>query len=297
MKGDIILNSNKNSLSIKKDKRGNVYITSILITVIILIIITGVSFTIMNNTINTVNQDIGNSKLNHITDESLNLLISTEGSPVNWEKLNINSSTVCGLKSSNNYSLVLSYEKIIRLSENYNILIKNNIFNNKINSQLIIKPLNYKIDDIKLGNNPISINNIYSRKRIILIDYYTNYKIKDLDSDNNYKCKNHNNQWICTYFNSNNDLNKYDYYLICENYSNSYYIVNEYNIKSSTSNKIHLNNYLDELNSDINFIHIKSSNDFKGFIICVPKNFNSDFLKYEYFTYQKAEIILNTWYD
>lgn len=173
------------------------------------------------------------------------------------------------------------------------------MFNNEIKSHIEIKPLNPNLETIEIGDNPISSSNIYLNRRFILIDYYSKYQVKNI-SKNDFICnRNHESNFICTEFNINKSLSNYNYYLISDN-DIDYYLDNGINTAPNrkTNNRYSLlNDDLIKLSNTTIIIHIKKDNDFNGLIIGVPKDFNKDYLKYEYFTYEKAEIILKTWYN
>ena len=172
------------------------------------------------------------------------------------------------------------------------------MFNNEIKSHIEIKPLNPNLESIEIGDNSIS-SNIYLNRRFILIDYYSEYQVKNI-SKNDFICnRNHRSNFICTEFNLNKSIDNYNYYLI-SNTDLNYYLDNGINTTANrrTNNKYSLlNDDLSKLSNNTNIIHINKDNDFNGLIIAVPKDFNKNYLKYEYFTYEKAEIILKTWYN
>ena len=283
---------------IKINNYGSIYLTDILLSIVIIIIITSSIFTISSLTINKIDSNIEDNKIKTLSNQLLDTLTETEGSPDNWEELPYNKNFICGLKSSNNSQIhLLSYNKILKLKENYNIITKN-MFNNEIKSQIEIKPLNPNLETIEIGDNPISSSNIYLNKRFILIDYYSKYQVKNI-SKNDICNKNHGSNFICTEFNLNKSLSNYNYYLIVDN-DIDYYLDNGINTAPNrkTNNRYSLlNDDLIKLSNTTIIIHIKKDNDFNGLIIEVPKDFNKNYLKYEYFTFEKAEIILKTWYN
>ncbi|OWT33441.1 hypothetical protein BGI41_02440 [Methanobrevibacter sp. 87.7] len=137
----------------------------IILSIVILIIIISTVFTIASSTINKIDNNIEDNKLKTLSNQILDRIIETPGSPSNWEELPYNENFICGLKSQENTSQIhlLSYNKILKLKENYNIISKN-MFNNEIKSNIQIKPLNPNLETIKIGDKEGFTSNIYLKK-------------------------------------------------------------------------------------------------------------------------------------
>ncbi len=291
--------------NIFKEKKAGIFSIEILITILILIVIINIIFNMISISTDKITDSIDFNKQEILTSEVLDNLIKTEGNPSNWDEINYQNSYTPGLNlDEENHLQVLSFSKIIALSQNYDNLINNNILNGQLKSQIIICPLNNNLENIILGDTPsLDISNIAVDNRTVKIDYLSNYTILNLSCNNTYNhvChENHENNWICNSFNVYYDLNQYDYYILSNNnidykLSNGIYSTN---LKSSNS-CTKINNYIKFLsgnNSSIVILHILKNKDFNLKVVAVPKNTDVKYLKYDYFKSQDAYIIFKTWY-
>ena len=291
--------------NIIKEKKAGIFSIELLITILILIVIFNIIFNMISISTDKITDNIDFNKQETLTSEVLDNLIKTEGTPSNWDKINYQNSYIPGLNlDEENYLQVLSFSKIIALSQNYDNLINNNILNGQLKSQLIISPLNNNLENIIMGDTPsLDISNIAVVNRTVKIDYLSNYTILNLSSNNTYSniChENHGDNWICNSFNVYYDLNQYDYYILSNNnidykLSNGIYSTN---LKSSNA-CVKINNniqFLSENNSSILILHILKNKDFNLKVVAVPKNTDVKYLKYDYFKSQDAYIIFKTWY-
>jgi hypothetical protein len=153
-----------------------------------------------------------------------------------------------------------------------------------------------------IGENPDFINpkNIISIERYVSIDYFSDYKIKNINKSD-YSCnRNHDANWTCTYFTIENDLDDYDYYILEDKKKDTEYVLDNgiYQTRIKNLNNLPLNDdlkILNSKNSSLIIIHIREK-DFNGILISVPKNFKKEYLKYEYFNEVLASLNLKTWY-
>ncbi len=137
----------------------------------------------------------------------------------------------------------ISYFKLIKLKEYYENLIDYKVFNNTMESSMILEPIESSVSSVNIGDE-ISSGNVYCVERIVICDFFSIYVIKDFK--NNEKCnRNHGNEYSCDYFKINlNWLESYDYYLLIDEelYNGVQYSIDTTNqmnthYKTLTSNK------------------------------------------------------------
>ena len=200
----------------------------------------------------------------------------------------------------------VSYSKISKLKDNYDLIITNNLFNNKIKSSLSIYPINSNLPILFFGENNEG-SDVFQITRLIKCDYFSNFTLIDFSKTTSICNQNHNSSYKCAYFKVNNSyLKNTDFYLLFNDGSieNLYYSLDDThhhsaNFNKVLSDKIYLNdvisNNLKNNESGIIFIHFKDENP-KGLLVAIPKNFKSEFLSYNYFTTNNCKIVLRTWY-
>ena len=172
--------------NIIKEKKAGIFSIELLITILILIVIFNIIFNMISISTDKITDNIDFNKQEILTSDVLDILIKTEGNPSNWDKINYQNSYTPGLNlDEENYLQVLSFSKIIALSQNYDNLINNNILNGQLKSQLIISPLNNNLENIIMGDTPsLDISNIAVVHRTVKIDYFSKYTILNLSSNN-----------------------------------------------------------------------------------------------------------------
>ena len=317
-----------------KDSKGMLFSTEFLLTIILFILIIG----IVANLIDASNEKILNSvqtnNLESLTYKVADNLISSPGSPENWEKLSNFNNVIPGLAIQNENKEVLintiSFKKINALKSSYNIVISKNIFNKEIKSSIAIYPLNKKIkpiitgDEINSGNSPY----IVVANRTIKCDFLSELAILSINSNDNLKnnlCNHdiankssHENTkdyiWTCKEFKIyKKDIEHNDYYLILDDESvniGGCWILDNTKTISNTETpanniKTNLNSYFTrslENNTELIFyIHCKipynNKNKFNCVLVAIPKEMDIEDLSYSYFTPQICEFILKTSYQ
>lgn len=249
------------------NSKGQLIITDLMLYIIILVFVVGMVIYALNilNDNNVVT--LSNHELNHILQDTLDILVKTEGSPSNWDNISTNNIKTVGLRKNSSTSSI-SYNKLIKLKNNDYLVDK-----------FIPEGLDYSLNMYSKDNpqNQLHIageyslsnkKNIYSKQVPIIIDY--GYDIYAICNDNlTYYCPyNHNNlsnNWICKPFLINKtSLNNGKYYILT-NKNNEYTLSNTYNhqITGEVSIKKEINSQLDSLlesDNDTIYIHINTQN-------------------------------------
>lgn len=318
-----------------KDKYGLLYSTELLLSIILLVFIIG----IMANLSDDLNEKIGVeeelSSLEDIAIESSDYLLNNPGSPENWEYdetldngiassniiagLAIKNKTIDngqfydeGSGDDNVIANSISYRKLIKIRNNYDLLIGRNLFNDSFKSSMAVYPLNSEIGPLLMGDefdDEADDNNIAVVNRTVKCDFYSGFVVYDfndfeLSGDNYYrdeicnhdsdsKLENHSNDerpfWLCKNFRVyKKSLEEYNYYLISDETiknSNSYWILESLN--RPNEDKQRMNDELVDLNpffsadlenssDEIYSIHFNIEknhiNDFKTVLVAIPKN-------------------------
>jgi len=150
-----ILGNDKTSHSdtLFRDKNGFIFSTDLLLSLIILTIIIGISANALDYGNEFMGDQNSRAVLERSTVESADIIIKTPGSPDNWETLSNFRGVSPGLALYNNSSTtntlpVLSWEKIIQLSANYDEIMKNRVFPSNVKSSMVLYPINSNINPI-----------------------------------------------------------------------------------------------------------------------------------------------------
>lgn len=287
------------------DSKGNMTIELGLILVIILFI-TGIvlSFTEMAN-----EKIVKQEEMEHVEtliERTADNLINTPGNPEDWEKY---AKGTPGLAIINEENAIvpssISYFKLKALGSNYNRLVDEKLFDSKIKTSMELIPQESIISSVKVGHEDEG-KNVFSANRHVICDFYKKYVIKDFKSKG--KC-NHNHKQdshSCNYFKTFKGNLKYsDYYLIADEdelYDLEYLVDTTRMLKHEgwetlPSEKIYLNDKFDFYGDKdaIVFVHLNKKNP-KAVIVSVPKDFDKDNLRYDYFRANECKFILKGWY-
>lgn len=282
------------------DEKGTLT-TDIIITLVILVLIFGITSTFITLFNEKTITSISSENIEKIAGETCDNLINNPGFPKTWNELDNPYNITPGLaivdENNKTISNSVSYFKLIKLNEYYHNLIDYKVFNNTIKSSMTLEPIETTISSVTIGDE-ISSGNIYSVERIVICDFFSKYVLKDFR--NNEKCnQNHGENYCCDYFKIySNWLESYDYYLLIDenSYNNILYSIDttdriNTNYKALTSDKIYLNNILEEnmenKSSGIFFIHFKNET-INAVIIQIPKDFDENQLTYDYFQKTKC---------
>lgn len=239
------------------DKSGFIFSTDLLLSLIILTIIIGISADALDYGNEFMGDQNSRAVLERSTVETADLLIKTPGSPDNWETLSNFRGVSPGLalynNSSNNNTLpVLSLEKIIQLSENYDEIMKKRVFPSNIKSSMVLYPLKSNIKPIFIHDEQGTVKSpeIVVVNRTVQCNFLSNFTLLVMDWDEN-KLNNSENVsntfsysisdvcpheglngnlnhtsptktspskiWVCKHFNTSaEELKNKDYFLITE---------------------------------------------------------------------------------
>ena len=319
-------NENKNSFkirkNIKKDETGLLYSSELLLSIILLVFIIGIMASLSDNLNERILSEEEFDSLENSAIESCDYLLNNPGSPENWEEdqgLNngiLSSDIIPGLavknkrldngefysESVNDKKVIgntISYNKLIKIRNNYEVLIDKSLFNNSFKSSMAVYPLNSKIRPVIMGNNfdnvndNINDNDIAVVKRTVKCDFYSNfvvYNFNDLElggedyakdeicnHDSNPNLENHTGDgrffWLCKNFRIyKKSLDDYNYYLLSDQsvHSNSYWILESLN--RTNEHEERLNQEVIDLNPFFMEDMENSSGEIYSIHFKIPKN-------------------------
>ena len=311
-----------------KDQHGLLYSSELLLSIIVLIFIIGIIANLSDGLNEKMLTEEELSSLEAIAIESSDYLLNNPGNPENWEEdigLNngiVSKNIIPGLAIKNKnvdngeffdesasdemiMSNAISYNKLIKIKNNYDSLVDRNLFNDSVISSMAIYPLNSEIRPIEMGydfddeNDNVNDNNIVTVNRTVKCDFYSNFVVynfndfelfgddynKDMfcNHDTNPNLTNHSNDgrtlWLCKSFRVYKEsLDEYNYYLISDESvknTGTYWILESLN--RTNENKEILNQEVIDLNPFL-MEDLENSSD----VICsihfnVPKNRVNDF--------------------
>lgn len=323
-----------------KDNCGLLYSTELLLSIIILVFIIAAIANLSDSLNEKVLESEESSSTEKIAIEMVDYLLNNPGNPENWENDEsldngiVSNNIIAGLavkkkkidngefysESANEEMIMsnsISYNKLLKVKNNYDELIGRNLFNGSYQSSMAIYPLNTKIGPLVMGNldDNVNDNNIAVVKRTVKCDYYSNFVVYDFNDfelsgnhydeeeicnhDTNPDLTNHSNDerflWLCKNFRVyKKSLEDYDYYLISDESiksSNSYWILESLN--KTNDDKERLNQEVIDLNpffindmenssEEIYSIHFNvpknSIDEFKTVLVAIPKNMTNDLI-------------------
>ena len=312
------------------DQYGLLYSTELLISIILLLFIIGMIASISDGMNEKMLSEEEISSLDKIAIETSDYLLNNPGSPQKWEDDGgidngiVSSNIIPGLaimkKEVENGEFlsestaeervmpnVISYYKLKKIKNNYDLLVSRNLLNNSFRSSMAIYPLNSKIGPIVMGDDfdgygtydNVNDNNIAVVNRTVKCDFYSGlvvYSFNDLElygnayikeedcnHDTNPNLENHSNDvrsyWICENFRIyKKSLEDYNYYLISDDgvkNGNFYWILQS--IARPNDNKQRLNKEVIDLNPFFEEDMENSSNEIYSIHFNVDKNHMDDF--------------------
>ena len=311
-----------------KDQYGLLYSSELLLSIIVLIFIIGIISNLSDGLNEKMLTEEELSSLEAIAIESSDYLLNNPGNPENWEedeRLNngiVSKNIIPGLAIKNKnvengeffdesassemiMSNAISYNKLMKIKNNYNSLVDENMFNDSVHSSMAIYPLNSKIRPIEMGydfgneNDNVNDNDIVTVNRTVKCDFYSNFVVYDFNDfelfgndynkdmfcnhDTNPNLTNHSNDgrslWLCKNFRVYKEsLDAYNYYLIsdeCVKNTGTYWILESLN-RTSENEEI-LNQEVIELNPFFLEDLENSSGEIYSIHFNVPKNRIDDF--------------------
>ncbi len=281
-----------------KDQYGLLYSSELLLSIILLIFIIGVVANLSDGLNEKILSEEELSSLEAIAIESSDYLLNNPGNPENWEENVdlgdgiVSKNIIPGLAIKNKnvengeffdesasdemiMSNTISYNKLMKIKNNYDSLVDENLFNNSVHSSMAIYPLNSEIRPIEMGydfgneDDNVNDNDIVTVNRTVKCDFYSNFVVYDFNDfelfgesfedglcnhDSNPNLTNHVNNdesiWLCKNFRVyKKSLNDYNYYLISDESvknTGTYCILESLN-RTSENKKI-LNQEVIELN-------------------------------------------------
>ena len=328
-------NENKNSFkirkNIKKDESGLLYSSELLLSIILLVFIIGIMASLSDSLNERILSEEEFDSLENSAIESCDYLLNNPGSPENWEEdqgLNngiLSSDIIPGLavknkrldngefysESVNDKKVIgntISYNKLIKIRNNYDDLIDKNLFNNSFKSSIAVYPLNTKIRPITMGNNfdnandnandNVNDNNIAVVNRTVKCDFFSDFVVYnfndfDLDGedytkdeicnhDSNPNLENHTGDgrflWLCKNFRIyKKSLDDYNYYLLSDQsvHSSAYWILESLN--RTNEHEERLNQEVLDLNPFLMEDMENSSGEIYSIHFKIPKNNIDDF--------------------
>lgn len=289
----------------KMDNRGNMML-EVGIVLIMLVLISGIVLNSFENTTDKIVKTQEKENMEMLLTETVDNIINNPGVPENWFEYEKGS---VGLAIVNEGGEVIpnsvSYSKFVVLGKNYKELVSEKLFNSKIKSSMELIPKKSSISSVKIGSTE-DANNVFSVNRLVKCDFFKKYVIKDFESEG--KC-NHDHSpssYSCNYLKIfKGNLKSSDYYLLLgdgEKYHLKYFVdttrtVNEKPWKTATSDSIFINDEIDfhDDTSAILFVHFDKPNA-KALLVSVPKDFDKNKLKYDYFTTNDCQFVLKAWY-
>lgn len=311
-----------------KDQYGLLYSSELLLSIILLIFIIGVVANLSDGLNEKILSEEEISSLEAIAIESSDYLLNNPGNPENWEDDEglkngiVSKNIIPGLAIKNKnvengeffdesasdemiMSNAISYNKLIKIKNNYDSLVDRNLFNDSVISSMAIYPLNSEIRPIEMGydfddeNDNVNDNNIVTVNRTVKCDFYSNFVVynfndfelfgddynKDMfcNHDTNPNLTNHSNDgrtlWLCKSFRVYKEsLDEYNYYLISDESvkdTGTYWILESIN-RTSENEKILIQEVID-LNPLLMEYLENSSDEIYSIHFNVPKNRANDF--------------------
>ena len=324
-----------------KDKYGLLYSTELLLSIILIVFIIGIIANLSDDLNEKISSEEETSSLEDIAIETSDYLLNNPGNPENWEDDEtldngiVSSNIIAGLAIKNKkvdngqffdeesgddnvIANSISYRKLIKIRNNYDLLIDRNLFNDSFKSSMAIYPLNSEIGPLFLGHefdDNVNDNNIAVVNRTVQCDFYSGFVIYDFNDfellgDNYYreeicnhdsdsKLENHSNDersfWLCKNFRVyKKSLEEYNYFLISDESiknSNSYWVLESLNRPNDNKQRLNeevigLNPFfsedLENSSNEIYSIHFNIEknhiNDFKTVLVAIPKNMTDDLI-------------------
>jgi len=269
---------------LKKDEKGLLYSTELLLGIILLLIVVGIIANLTDELNDKILDKEDLSAIEKISVEVCDYLINNPGTPEDWESdeglgnNHVNNKIIAGLalkdKKSDNgqfkdesdnsehvLSHVISYYKLKKIQTYYDELINKNLFNNSLKSSISIYPINSYVESIECGDNLDSLKeNVIVVNRSIKCDYLSNYVIYNFN-DFELQGRNYIKDRMCNH-DTQKELESHDndnsYFYLCksfriykkslENYS--YYLISSEKIKNANCywSLETLNNTTDNMN-------------------------------------------------
>ena len=277
-----------------------------LILIVILIIFGAILNSVENSTEKVISQ-VESNNMEKLISEVGDNLINNPGVPDNWNEYGRGTPGLAIVnEGGTTIPNTVSYAKLVALGNDYKKLVYEQLFNSKIHSSMELKPHESTVSSVKIGESETGDSDVFSLTRLVKCEFYKSYVLKDFSIEG--KCnKNHpQDKYSCNYFKVfPGNLKKSDYYLLvddAEKYDLSYMIGSTRVVKDRPwqtiiSDDVYLNNEIEfyDDSSAVVFIHLDEPHP-NAVLVSVPKNFDVDYLEYDYFRTNECEFILKAWY-
>lgn len=276
------------------------------IILIILLVIFGVILNSVENTTEKVIKAQETNNMEKLVSEVVDNLINNPGVPDDWNKYGKGTP---GLAIVNDDGQIIansvSYAKLIALGNDYDNLVNKRLFDSKLKISMELIPQKSSISSVKIRDAQNG-EDIYSLTRLVKCDFYKSYVLKDFQTEGKCNKQHKQDEYSCNYFKVfPGNLKNSDYYLLVdtgEKYDISYVVSSTRVVKdkpwqTAISDTIYLNDEIDFYDDDsaVVFIHLDKP-EAKVLLVSVPKNFNKEFLEYDYFRTNECKFIISAWY-
>lgn len=276
------------------------------IILVILLVIFGVILTSVENTTEKIIKAQETNNMEKLVSEVVDNLINNPGVPDDWNKYGKGTP---GLAIVNDDGQIIvnsvSYAKLIALGNDYDNLVNKRLFDSKLKTSMELIPQKSSISSVKIGDSQNG-EDIYSLTRLVKCDFYKSYVLKDFRTEGKCNKQHKQDEYSCNYFKVfPGNLKNSDYYLLVdtgEKYDISYVVSSTRVVKdkpwqTAISDTIYLNDEIDFYDDDsaVIFIHLDKPNA-NVVLVSVPKNFNKEFLEYDYFRTNECKFIISAWY-
>lgn len=278
----------------------------IMVAVVIIIMITGIFLASFEDACERIVSLNERENANHLVSEIADGLINNPGSPDNWHEIGKGKPGLAIINEGGEaIPNSISWQKFSALSENYRNFIYEKTFDSKFKSSMELIPQKSSVSSVKIGSSDEG-DIIYSVTRLVMCDFYKKYVMKDFTIDGKCNHAHPQDEYSCGYFKIfKGNLKRSDYYLLIdssEKYDLKYLVdttrvVKARDFQTAMSEKIHLNdriNFYDDTSAVV-FVHFDKPHA-KAVLVSVPKNFDKNRLKYDYFRTNECEFILKAWY-
>ena len=273
---------------------------------VILLVIIGVILTSIENSTEKVIKEVEINNMEKLTSEAIDSLINDPGVPDNWNEYGKGTPGLAIVNDGGQtVANSVSYAKLIALGNDYDKLVYKNLFGSKIHTSMELIPQKSSVSSVKIGENT-NAEDVFSITRLVKCDFYKSYVLKDFRAEG--KCNKHHPQdeFSCNYFKVfPGNLKKSDYYLLVddsEKYDLSYVlgstrVVKDRPWQNIITDDVYLNNEIEfyDDSSAVVFIHLNKPHP-NVLLVSVPKNFDADFLEYDYFRTNECQFTLKAWY-
>ncbi|WP_296873983.1 hypothetical protein [uncultured Methanobrevibacter sp.] len=273
---------------------------------IIILVIFGVILTSVENSTEKIIKSQETNNMEKMVSEVVDNLINNPGVPDDWNKYGKGTPGLAIVNDDDQViSNSISYAKLIALGNDYDNLVNKRLFDSKIKTSMELAPQKSSISSVKIGDTPNG-EDIYSLTRLVKCDFYKSYVLNDFQIKGKCNKQHPQDEYSCCYFKVfPGNLKKSDYYLLVdtgEKYDISYVVSSTRVIKdrpwrTAISDTVYLNDEIDfyDDNSAVVFIHLDKPNA-KVLLVSVPKNFNKEFLEYDYFRTNECQFTISAWH-